>query len=116
MRLRTVFCLDTVFLVCFAVATWSMPLSSQPAAGTLIAVPDTQSLSGKISSVGDAEFSVDVQKDQDVNTVQFLVDENTKVEGKLKVGAHATVEYRTNDGKNVAIRVVVKPSSTTSSH
>jgi hypothetical protein len=73
--------------------------------------PDNQSLSGKISSVGDAQFSVDVLKDKDVNTIQFLVDDKTKVDGKLSVGAQATVEYRSDTGKNIAVRVIVTPAS-----
>ncbi len=40
---------------------------------------ENPSLSGSISSIGDAEFSMDVQKNQDVKTVRFLVDDNTKV-------------------------------------
>jgi hypothetical protein len=52
---------------------------------------------------------MEVQKNQDVKTVQFLVDDNTKVEGKLAVGAQARVEYHSNGGKNIAVRVVVAP-------
>jgi hypothetical protein len=52
-----------------------------------------------------------VTKDQDVNTVQFLVDDQTKVEGKLAVGAQATVECRSNADKNIAVHVVVTPAS-----
>jgi hypothetical protein len=73
--------------------------------------PDNQSLSGKISSIGDAQFSVDVLKDKDVNTIQFLVDDKTRVDGKLSVGAQATVEYRSDSGKNIAVRVIVTPAS-----
>jgi len=79
----------------FTIAAWSAPVPDRLASGNLLPVPDkNQSLSGNISSVGDAEFSVAVQKNRDVNTVQFPVDDNTKVEGKLAVGVHATVEYR----------------------
>jgi len=46
-----------------------------------------------------------------VNTVQFLVDGKTKVEGKLAGGAEATVEYRSEEGKNIAVRVIVTPAS-----
>lgn len=102
MRFRTSMFLVTLFVACFTIAAWSTPL--------------TQSLSGKIASVGDAEFSVQVTKDQDVNTVQFLVDDKTKVEGKLSVGAQATVEYRSNEGKNIAVRVIVTPASGMSSY
>jgi hypothetical protein len=61
--------------------------------------------------VGDAEFSLQVTKNQDVNTVQFMVDGKTKVEGKLAVGAQATVEYHSNESKNIAVRVIVTPAS-----
>ncbi|HEX7697094.1 MAG TPA: hypothetical protein VF394_06835 [Candidatus Acidoferrum sp.] len=52
-----------------------------------------------------------MKKDKDVNTVQFLVDGKTQVEGKLVVGAQATVEYRSDAGKNIAVRVIVTPAS-----
>lgn len=109
MRFRTVLSLATFFLVCFTVAVWTGPI---PAQAALLTAPDTQSVAGKISSVGDAAFTLDVAKSQnsDANTLQFLVDGNTKVEGKLSVGAQATVEYRSDNGKYVATHVVVTPS------
>jgi hypothetical protein len=110
MRFRTTLCLAALFLVCFTIAAWSAPLPALPGAGYLQPAPDKQSMSGKITSVGDAEFSLQVTKNQDVNTVQFMVDDKTKVEGKLAVGAHATVEYRSNEGKNIAVRVIVTPA------
>lgn len=116
MRFRTSMFLATLFLVCFTIAAWSTPLTAQPAPGPLQPTPDNQSLSGKIASVGDAEFSVQVTKDKDANTVQFLIDDKTTVEGKLAVGAQATVEYRSNDGKNIAVRVIVTPASGMSSY
>ena len=112
MRFRTVLSLATLFVFCFTLAVWSQPLTL----GALTARSDggeaSESVSGKISSIGDASFSVDVVKNQNVNTVQFLIDGNTKVEGKLTVGAQATVEYRSDEGKNVATHVVVRPTST----
>jgi hypothetical protein len=109
-------CLATLFLVCFTIAAWSTPPTVRPSGDPLLPPPDTQSLSGKIASVGDAEFSVQVTKGQDVNTVQFLVDDKTKVEGKLAVGAQATVEYRSNADKNIAVHVIVTPTSGMSSY
>jgi hypothetical protein len=110
MRFRTSLCLATLFLFCFAIAAWSTPLSIL-AEGHSEASPDNQSLSGQIISVGDAEFSVQVAKNKDASTVQFMVDNKTKVEGKLAVGAQATVEYRSNEGKNIAVHVIVTPTS-----
>lgn len=111
MRFRTALCLATLFLTCFTVAAWSTPVPDRLVPGNPQPVPDSQSLSGKISSVDDAAFALEVAKGKDVNTVQFLVDEQTKVEGKLAVGAQATVEYRSNGGKNIAVHVIVTPAS-----
>ncbi len=44
-------------------------------------------------------------------SVEFLVDDKTTVEGKLTIGAQAMVEYRSDNGKNVAVHVVVTPAS-----
>jgi len=103
-------CLVTLFVVCFTIAAWSTPLRAIPAAGDARPAPDSQSLSGTIASVGDAEFSVQVAKNKDEGAVQFVVDDKTKVEGKLTVGARATVEYRSDGGKNIALHVVVIPA------
>jgi hypothetical protein len=40
-----------------------------------------------------------------------LIGSNTKVEGKLHIGSQAAVEYRSADGLNVAIHVVVAPAA-----
>ncbi len=109
MRFRASLCLASLFLVCFTIAAWSTPPAAQPAAGPLEPTPDNQLLSGQITSVGDAEFSVQVAKNKDASTVQFLVDDKTTVEGKLAVGAQAKVEYRSTEGKNIAVRVIVTP-------
>jgi hypothetical protein len=111
-RIRTVLCLAGLSLICFTIAARSAPVPDRLAPGDLQPVPDkNQSLPGNISSVGDAEFSVDVHKNLDVNTVQFPVDDDTKVEGKLAAGPHATVEYGSNSDKHIAVRVVVVPAS-----
>jgi hypothetical protein len=110
MRFRNVLCLTSLFVVCFTVAARSAPIPGRLVPGNLEPAHPNNSLSGSISSIGDAEFSVDVHKNEDVKTVQFLVDDNTKVEGKLAVGAQATVEYRTTGEKYIAVHVVVVPA------
>lgn len=111
MRFRTIISLATFLLGCFAIAVWSQPLPAQ-FDGSRAARAENRSISGKISSVGDASFAIDViQQNQQPQTIHFLVDDTTKVEGKLRVGAHAVVEYRTDGDANIAARVVVKSSS-----
>ena len=107
MKFRTILSLASMFMLFFTAAVWAQPMP----ADTANRAPDSQSIAGKISAIGDASFSVDIQKDQAVSTVQFLIDGNTKVEGRLAVGAQAAVEYKSDSGKNVATHVVVTPAS-----
>jgi hypothetical protein len=110
LTLVTLFIL-TVFMACLSVAISSDALASQPHSLFKDAT-EKGSVSGKISAIGDASFSVDVKKSQDVVTLQFLIDDATKVEGRLEVGSVATVDYRTDEGNNIALHVVVQPSNT----
>ena len=112
MRFRTVLSLATFFAFCFTVAVWSQALPANGSTALAEGGVPSESVSGKISSIGDASFSVDVVKNQNINTVQFLIDGSTRVEGKLAVGAQATVVYRSEDGRNVATHVVVQTATT----
>lgn len=111
MRFRAVFSVVTLFVVCFMVAAWAAPVPDRLIPVGLAPTPDKASQSGKIASIGDAEFSLEVTNGQERKTIKFLVDGDTKVEGKLKIGAQATVEYRSADGRKIAIHVVVRPAS-----
>jgi len=111
MRLRTALSLAMLFVVCFTVASWATPTPDRLVPANAVPVPDNPSQSGKIASIGDAAFSLEVTNGQERKTIEFLVDDDTKVEGKLKVGSQATVEYRSADGRNIAIHVVVRPAA-----
>ncbi len=115
MRFRTALSIGSLFLLCFAPAGWSTPFRAEAQIKT-VASGETGSVSGQISSVGDAGFALEVKKDQKQSTVQFLVDGNTRVEGRLTVGATATVEFRSEDGKNMATHVAVVQASELGSH
>lgn len=110
MKLRVVLCI-LAFLV-FSVGTFAA--RSEPLAfrAQQASPQEHQSVSGTISVVGDASFSVRVAKaDRTEPVVQFLVDDKTRVEGKLEVGAKVQVEYRSDNGSNIAEHIVVTPSS-----
>ncbi len=111
MRFRTALCLVIISMFCFTVAGWSALLPDRLVPAKPIMPPDNQSLSGKISAIGDAAFSVEVTKGQERKVLEFLIDGDTKVEGKLEVGSQAKVEYRSVEGRNVAVHVVVTPTS-----
>jgi hypothetical protein len=112
MRFRTILTLTTLVMTCFTVAVFAQPLPPKNAEAGTSRAPENQSVSGQISSVGDAAFSLSTKKDNSgQQTVEFLVDDKTKVEGKLTIGAQALVEYRSDSGKNIAVHVVVTPAS-----
>ena|SRR5713101_5735842 len=110
MRRRTILSLASLFVVLFTVSIWALPASPDSATTMPGPVPANQSASGRISAVNDAAFSLEVKKNQDTQTLQFLVDEDTKVSGKLEVGAQASVEYRTTGDRNIAVNVMVQPA------
>jgi len=111
MRFRTAVCLAALLVLCFTAAAWSAPAPDRLVPASLAMPPDNQSLSGKISAIGDAAFSLEVTKGQEHKVLEFLVDGDTKVEGKLEVGSQAKVEYRSAEGKNIAVHVIVIPAS-----
>jgi lysophospholipase L1-like esterase len=108
MRFRTILTLATLFLTCFTVAVWSPPLTALPAGRRFDPATQNGYVSGRISSIGGASFSVDVKKSEDVVTLKFLINDATKIEGKLAVGSVVTVDYRNDGADNFAIHVVVK--------
>lgn len=106
MRFRAILCPPALIVLCFAVGTLVQ-------GSVCKASVENQSVSGRISSVGDAEFTVALPKDEDkqhTQNVEFFVDDKTRVEGKLAIGAQALVEYRSDSGRNIAVHVVVTQS------
>jgi Cu/Ag efflux protein CusF len=84
--------------------------------------PQLQSVSGKIASIEKSSFTLTVaaehtstpgQRFQDPpaspKTMSFMIDQNTTIDGKLKVGSSAEVTYRQANGNNVAVSVRVTP-------
>jgi hypothetical protein len=110
MRFRTVLFLSSLFMLCFTIAAWSTPLPV-PTATLLNPAEETQSVTGKISAVGDAQFSLDIIKNQKADTWKFQIDGGTKVEGRLSVGSQAAVEFRQDGDNRIATRVIVTPAS-----
>jgi len=71
---------------------------------------EIRSVSGRIGSVGDAEFTLDLNK-KEPEKRKMLIDSETKMESQLAIGANAAVDYCSSDGKNIATRVMVVPDS-----
>src|SRR5262249_29654474 len=77
--------------------------------------PQTQTVSGKIACVDKSSFTLTVSTSTSSHqltteagapkTMQFQVDKNTAIDGKLQVGANADVTYRQDAGNNIPITV-----------
>jgi len=76
------------------------PVATTPESGT-------QSVTGTVQSVSDTSLVLShTNEGKEVQTT-FELRADTKVEGTLAKDAKATVEYRVEEGKNIAVRVTV---------
>ena len=73
--------------------------------------PQSSSVSGKVAAFSERQLTLSVGRERILNTLAFVVDGNTKIEGALVVGAQATVDYRTEGEHFVATRIVATPAS-----
>ncbi len=63
----------------------------------------------KLSLLGSKRFPT--RRNQQQTKVRYLIGARTKLEGKLSIGSQATVEYRSEDGNNMATHMYVLPAS-----
>ena len=88
-----------------------------PAASNAQESDQAQSVSGTVAYVGKSSFTLTVGsaasgpgqqlQESSPRSMTFMIEKNTTVEGKLKVGANAEVTYREDNGNNIAISVHV---------
>jgi hypothetical protein len=109
MRFRTAVSLATFFLLCFVISVWSVPVPAE--VGPFRNTPEPSSISGTIANVNTSQFTLSLSRNQNPNKLEFAIDANTKIEGQLAIGAHATVDYRADGQQLVATHVVVLPAS-----
>jgi Cu/Ag efflux protein CusF len=122
MKNNTRFLWATTFSLVLIAAVWAVPPVTATSGAFAVeqAAAQTQSASGTISAVDKASFTItlppvrsltaDINLGQDTpKTMTFVIDKNTTIEGKLRVGASADVTYRDDNGEHVAIGVRVTP-------
>ena len=109
MRFRTAVSLATFFMLFFAISLWSVPVPAEMAPSRN--APEPSSASGTIANVNTSQFTLSLHRNQNPNRLEFAIDSNTKIEGKLAVGSQATVDYRAEGRQLIATRVVVLPAS-----
>lgn len=72
--------------------------------------PATKSVTGKVTSIGNSgtSFAVEVQGNSK-QTMQFVVNQNTQVQGQVKVGTLVAVDYQPSEsGQNLAVSITVR--------
>ena len=68
----------------------------------------TKSVNGKVTDIGDQGHSFTVETDEGGNkqSMKFVVDKNTQVQGQVKIGTLVAVDYSPReDGQLVCVRV-----------
>jgi hypothetical protein len=68
---------------------------------------------GKVTDIASDKksFTLEVTDGTAKHTIQFVLDANTQVQGKVSVGTDATVEFQpTPDGKNLAVVITPRTS------
>jgi hypothetical protein len=121
MRGKTRVVLSALASLILVPAVWATPTPRGAAtrdASNARTAAQTQSVSGTIASVQTDSFTLTVgagvtsgkqllPENASPKTMNFLIDKNTAVDGKLQVGAHADVTYREDNGSNLAVSVRV---------
>jgi hypothetical protein len=70
---------------------------------------DTKSIAGKVISIADSGTSFAVEIEGSSNRMEFLLNEKTQVQGKVKIGTLVAVDYqRTDGGQNLALNVTAR--------
>ena len=70
----------------------------------------TRSVAGTVSSIGNGgrSFALEVNQGGTKQTVQFVVDKDTQVQGQVTVGTPVTVEYVAMADQNVAKNITAQ--------
>jgi len=63
-------------------------------------------VSGKVTSIAPDKksISLEVTDQNKTNTMQFAIDDNTRVTGRVSVGTMASVQYESSDGGKLVAR------------
>jgi hypothetical protein len=101
-------------------AAWALPVAA-PSAKTAATSQNgvlLESVSGTVVTVARDAFTLTTpasapqgmqvaQVDDTTKTMMFVIDQNTTIDGRLRIGASADVVYRKDAGNNMAVSVTV---------
>ena len=97
-------------LMAFGVSTVRAIPAAQSRSQNTRQSPDSMTVSGKASAIGSdhKSFSLEVSGG---NTMQFVLDQNTQVQGRVGTGTTATVSYqKKDDGTLLALSIAPQNS------
>jgi hypothetical protein len=103
-----------------AMAAWALPVAAPSAKTAATAANGVQleSVSGTVVTVARYAFTLTTpaaapqgmqvaRVDDTTKTMMFIIDQNTTIDGRLRIGASADVVYRNDAGNNMAVSVTV---------
>jgi hypothetical protein len=114
MRFRPITLVRALLLLSLVSFLLALPARSQPIA--TLNTPESSAVSGKVAGLSETQLTLSIGREHTLNTLAFVIDSNTKIEGALMVGAHATVDYRTEGEHLIATHIVATPSSGVASY
>jgi len=105
--IRKVFCcLGLAAFILLGASFRAQPASAQTQ-NRAQAAADSRTVSGKVLSIaGDHKsFVMEVTDGNAKQNMQFSIDPNTRVTGRVSTGSMANVEYQSKDGQNLAVTI-----------
>jgi hypothetical protein len=106
---KLLYCVSLATLLAVGLQARGRPIHTQSDSGKQ-SEPATKSVAGKVTSIGSsgASFAVQVEGSSK-DTMEFVVNKNTQVQGQVKVGTLVAVEYQpTEKGENLAVSITVR--------
>lgn len=102
---RNAKCLAILAMVLLATPGWAFPAVSLPE--TQQETQQQKTARGKVTASDSASLTIEVAEAGETRSMKFEITPQTKVEGEVKAGAQATVVYRAEAARNVAISISV---------
>jgi hypothetical protein len=106
---KLLYCSSLAGLLVVGMQARAHPVHMQSDSGKQSA-PATKSVAGKVTSIGNSgtSFAVEVEGSSK-QTIEFVVNKNTQVQGQVKVGTLVAVDYQPTDGgQNLAVSIAVR--------
>ena len=106
---KVLYCISLTGLLVIGSQLTAQPIHTQSDSGKQ-SKPATKSITGKIISIGDTgdSFAVEVEG-RSTQTMEFVLNNKTQVQGKVKLGTLVAVDYQPIEGgQNLAVSIAAR--------